>query len=268
MTFLSCGKAPKDKEQDQSNEESISDGVYSAILIPLNAKVSNEVGGEVKISLYGDEFKVNINLLHAPAGTHEQHLHLGINCPQLSDDLNVDGYVDLDEARPKIGYVIVPLDNDLSSQQGGGRFPTGSYKYSQSTSYQLMLSDLQQPDDMINDFIAKLNGDEFRLEKKVVMIYGRGRNLPLTVSSPLVPLACGILSKISDVPEDEDDTWDNPPAPTPGGDNYRRRPRPPAPPPDTTDPEDPPSGGWWDNWRDRWNRWRERMRDWWNGEGE
>lgn len=268
VTFLSCGKAPKDKEQGPPEEESISDGIYSAILIPVNAKVSNEVGGEVKFSRYGDEFKVSVNLFHAPSGTHEQHLHLGISCPQLSDDLNVDGYIDFDEARPKIDYIIVPLDNDLSSQQGGGRFPTGSYKYSQSTSYQLMLSDLQRPDDMINDFFAKLNGDELRLEKRVVMIYSRGRNLPATVSSPLVPLACGILTKISDVPE-EDDSWESPPVPRPRGDNYRRRPpRPPAPPPDTTEPDDPPSGGWWDNWRDRWNRWRERMRDWWNGEGE
>jgi len=269
VTFLSCGKAPKDKEERQIQEESISDGIYSAILIPINAKVSNEVGGEVKFSRYGDEFKVRIKLFHAPSGTHEQHLHLGITCPKLNDDLNVDGYIDLEEARPRVGHIIVPLDNDLSSQKGGGKFPSGNYNYSQSTSYQLMLSDLQQPDDLINDDLAKLNGDELHLEKRVVMIYSRGRNLPPTVSSPLIPLACGILTKISDAPEEEDDSWDSPRPPRPRSDNYRRRPpRPPPPSPDPPEPDDSPSGGWWDNWRERWNRWRDRMRDWWNGEGE
>lgn len=263
--LISCGKAPKDKTVAAFQEEEITDGVYSAVLIPLNAKVTNEVTGEVKISKYGDDFRVTLSLRHAPPGMHEQHLYTGTVCPQFDADKNIDGYIDTEEARASLGLVIVPLDGDLSSQAAGeGIYPKGSYKYSNSTSYQLMLTDLEQPDDVINDMITKLKGSRFSLEKKVVVVYGRGTNLPNTVSNPNLPLVCGILTKTNESPQDDED-WRPPPPRRPREDNYR------SPPPEPEPPQEPPrtepsGGSWWDQWTQRWRRWSERVRDWWYNE--
>ncbi len=65
--LFSCGKAVEDKNEDFETEEETSlDGTYSAILIPVNEKITNQIDGEVKISRYGDDFKVKVNLKNAP----------------------------------------------------------------------------------------------------------------------------------------------------------------------------------------------------------
>ncbi len=246
--LFSCGKAVEDKNDDYvPEEETFSDGTYSAILIPVNGLISNQVDGEVKVSRYGDNFAVKVNLKNAPAGIHKQYLHHGTDCPKQEHDDNRDGYIDGYEAREVMGFVLVPFDSDLSSQFGGDtHFPSGSYSYSRSTSYYLMLSDLHLPDEIVNDTFIKLNERDLRLEKRAVSIYGKS-------AIGEIPIACGILTRVSDAPPPDYDDWEER-NPRPRNPLPQPRPRPvPIPQPDDNNDQ-----SWWDSILRRWHQW-------WNG---
>lgn len=263
ITFLllSCGKAVEDKTPEAiPEEETFSDGVYQAVLIPVNGRISSQINGEVKISRYGDDFKVRVELKNAPKGIHKQFLHTGTDCPRQVHDDNHDGFVDGYESQEVMGQILVPFDGDLSSQSRGDTFyPSGSYSYARSTSYYLMLSDLHLPDEIVNDSIVKLHTRDLPLEKRVVSIYGQS-------SVGEIPIACGVLTHIANEPPppSDGDSWEDD-YPRPRNPVPRPRPRPePRPQPDP-DIEQPRGGSWWDNLRNRWERWRGRMEDWWNG---
>ncbi len=248
LLLIACGKAVEDKNEEQiPEEETFSDGTYIAVLIPVNGRVTNQIDGEVKISRYGDDFKVNVRLKNAPSGIHKQYLHTGTDCPRQVHDDNRDGYVDGYEAREVMGHILVPFDGDLSSQTRGDTFfPSGSYSYARSTSYYLMLSDLHLPDDVVNDSIIKLNERDLPLEQRSVSIYGQS-----AVGD--IPIACGILTLVTDVPPPDTDRLEErdevPRSPGP-------RPRPtPRPRPDPQPQPDDNSGSWWDNIRRRWEEW-------------
>src|SRR5690606_28577234 len=105
---------------------------------------------------------------------HRQYLHTGEICPELNADVNHDGYIDGNEAKESIGEALIPFDGDLSSiSLGQDGFPFGNFNYEQSTSFSLMVSDVE------------LNRGRFALERRVVTIWGQ---------SPVgeIPLACGI----------------------------------------------------------------------------
>lgn len=262
VLLLSCGKRVNEDSDEDSRQEELYNGTYSAILIPVNSKISSNVHGEVKILKYGDDFQVNVRLKNAPKGHHTQYLHTGSYCPKGSQDINADGYIDGYEARTQAGNIIVPFDGDLSTQLSGSSLVLqGNYSYSRSTSYYLMLSDLNLPDEIINDPIVKLHDRDLPLERRVVMVYTKHRNWPSTVDGTEVPLACGILTRISDYPIPNDDTYqEGPREPRP---RPRPRPRPqprPEPRPDPQPEVDHQNDSWWDWVRQRWNRWRGRGR--------
>lgn len=254
--LVSCGKAVEDKNENfEPEEETFSDGSYSAVLLPVNGRITNQIEGDVKVSRYGDDFKVKVHLKNAPAGIHKQYLHNGTDCPRQVHDDNRDGYVDGYEAREVMGFIIVPFDGDLSAQfRGDTFFPSGSYSYARSTSYYLMLSDLHLPDDIVNDSIVKLNDRDLPLEKRAVSIYGK---------SPVgeIPIACGILTRVADVPPPDYDDWrERNPEPRNPNPNPGPLPRPrPRPEPEPL-PDDEGSQSWWDSIRRRWDQW-------WNGRG-
>ncbi len=253
LLLFSCGKAVEDKNSEIPEEEIYSEGNYVAYFIPVNGLITNQVDGEVKISRYGDDFRVKVELKNAPAGIHKQYLHAGTDCPKQAHDDNRDGYVDGYEAREAMGHILVPFDGDLSSQMGGDSyFPSGNYSYARSTSYYLMLSDLHLPDEIVNDSIIKLNERDLPLEQRAVSIFSK---------SPVgeIPIACGILTRVSEVPPPDYDQWEerNPePNPSP-----RPRPGPiPRPNPEPQPDPDNDNGSWWENIRRRWN-------EWWYGRG-
>lgn len=259
--LLSCGKKVEEEEEEIILEES-GDGTYSAILIPVNSRISGHVNGDVKVSKYGDHFKVEVQIKNAPSGYLKQYIHTGSTCPRLTHDTNGDGYLDHYETRQQTGYAVVPLDGDLASQRQGANYVLkGNYRYSRSTSYYLMLSDLHLPDEIVNDSIIKLYEKDLVLERRVITVYVAGTRLPGSVTGGELPVACGVLTRISEVPPpDDSDTWEEEEAPRrrprPDG-NYRRRPRPrPVPEPEIGPP--PTSGSWWDRVRQRWRRWRGR----------
>ncbi len=246
LTFFSCGKAVEEKTKELSQEEeTFSDGTYVAFLIPVNGRVSNQIDGEVKISRYGDELKVTINVKNAPAGIHKQFLHTGSDCPKIAHDDNLDGMIDSFEAREVMGDRLVPFDGDLSSQNSGSIFyPSGSYHYAQSTSYHLMLSDLHLPDDILNDNMIKLLEGDLPLEEKAVAIYGKS-------AVGEVPIACGILTRVSYRLPRSEEGWEEP-------ESSPRPPPVPRPDPLPHPEPEPESESWWDSIRRRWNEWWNR----------
>lgn len=269
LFLLSCGKKIDEKDI-KAAEEIAPDGIYSALLTPVNYKVSNQVYGEVNIVKFADDFNVTINLKNAPRGRFRQHLQTGSHCPRMVQDENGDGYIDAYESRKNSGLIIVPFDGDLSAQDRGYNFLLqGNYNYTRSTSYHLMLSDLHLRDEIINDALVKLSEENLKLERRVVMVYMTGINFPASISGSELPVACGVLTRSSNRTESPEDEWDNdiPPPDRPGPRRPRRSPEPvpgpgPVPQPDINPEPDSENGGWWSRWRSRWERWR----DWWNGE--
>jgi len=240
----SCGKSVQDKTDDDVQEEIVTDGTYSAVLLPTNGLISSHVTGDVKIKKYGDDFRVEVSLKGSPGGIHKQFLQTGTSCQS-------------------IGSKLLPFDDDLSGQLRGYRFfPSGNYHYKRSTSYYLMLSDLHLPDDVSAEQLVKLTEWDLPLEKRAVGIYAK-------TSAGDALMACGVLTRIST--GDNDTTWnESRPSPrTPEDDRVRPRPRPrprptPAPHPAPPEPEVRPNPDrqpttWWDRIRQGWRRWRDRV---------
>lgn len=262
ICFFSCGKPPEDKTDEETEPEVHNEGTYSAVLLPVNPKISTTVSGDVKVSRYGDDFRVSVKMQNVPKGNLTQAINYGSICPKISQDLNGDGYIDAYESRGTAGFVVVPLDGDLGAQDSGNSYVLeGNYTYSKTTSYYLMLTDLHLPDDIVNDGMMKIPDNNLPLERRVVTVSLRENSAPAMVTGD-VPIACGILTKISDEEIPPGDSTD---------DGNRRRPRKPPrrphpnPTPDPEPEPDPPprNDTWWERMRERWNRWRDR----WGGGG-
>lgn len=267
MLILSCGKAVKHESEAKEEDSELLDGTYAGLLVPVNSKVSINIQGDVRVSKYSDEFKVEVRVKGAPAGFFVQGLHTGSRCPMLDSDKNFDGYLDVTETRESVGQMVVPFDGDLSSQYEGRSLSlSGNYRYHRTTSYYLMLSDLHTYDEVANDSIVKLKERELPIERKVVGIYVKKKNLPYSVSGTEILVACGALTRVSN-DENSGDTWEE--QDDSDQDTYRRprKPRPPRRPPPEPEPEvepEPSTGGsWWDRLRQGWRRWRNR----WGGDG-
>jgi hypothetical protein len=255
--LLSCGKTVVNKDQVEEEEEDL-EGTYSALLYPVNPRLVHAVHGKIVVSKYGDEFEARVQLKNGNSGTHKQFLHTGSICPHISQDLNGDGYIDMEEAMNDAGGVTIPFDGDLSGQLPGSEFyPSGTYSYKRSTSYALLLSDLGRDDEIPNDYFVKTN--RLKLGGRVVIIYSGRAGCPDSVSGIDVPIACGVLTKTSSVPTSEPDLSVESQGPR------RRPPAPrPAPVPEVVVEEETPRPAhrsWWQRLRDRW-------RNWWNGDEE
>jgi hypothetical protein len=250
LLFLSCGKSiEKSKSYDGVENETIVDGTFAAILMPVNGNISSQINGDVQISHYGDEFWVKVRVKDAPVGVHKQFLHTGSTCPKIEHDLNQDGILDISESSFAIKSPILPLDNDLDSQSEGSEiFPKGDYRYIRSTSYYLMLSDLHLPDELHGDDLVKLNERDLPIENRVVVIYGNSR-------LGEVPIACGVLTRISERPLQEADALED--GSTRTNDTIHVPLTPREEPEIINEVQSKPSG-WWQRLKEKWRKWRER----------
>ncbi len=249
VALTACGKAVVvDDDRDQDPDELLVDGSYAAILFPINGSISTDVHGDAYVVKYGDEFRVKIELYNAPKGRVTQQLHTGSTCPQSRSDINDDGLVDGLEARRSTGPMIVPFDGDLSTQHGGENYRLGlSYRYIRSSSYSLMLYDLHLPDETANDDLVKLSTQDLSLERRAVSLYLRS-SAHMGTKEEDIPLACGILTRISDSPIPEDSWEDESETPR----RTRQIPRRPDPRPEPeSTPQPEPRDSWWDRFRDR-----------------
>ena len=236
------------------------EGQYMARLSSLNENVAGFITGAATISRIKDELVGDVRFSGEAltAGIlHEQNIHIGDRCPTAADDLNGDGFIDAVEGSLVYGKIIIPLDGDLNSQRmGGGIFPVadefGGYIYSQVASYQKFMEDLREIDINLDDQIVTLaEGEEFDFENKVIVIQGVSVNadLPDTVVSnnqfanyQSLPVACGIFSRVHQVPGRSDNGNRDYPLPEVDGDNSviydgANLPIPPKEAPSTNTPE-------------------------------
>ena len=279
-------------------------GLYMAKFFTINSHVNGSLPGSATIQRQEDKFFAYVRLFGgAPNAWHQQNIYEGSRCPNMGDDLNKDGYIDIEEGNKVWGKVLIPLDANISSQYAGKNiFPlgdaTGSYFYERVGSFDKMFKDLKSEDKNMADNVSKLLPEQgLDIEGRVVVIQGTANTViyPETVASyknqapyQSLPIACGVFSRVTKIPgtphpeEIPGEVDDIEEGDAPEGDNWE--PETPTPEnPDTDwdrpDRDDdyhrPRTDGenddpWYDRvidwWRSRWDRARgSRRHDWGNG---
>lgn len=217
FSLISCGSDDDDSGSGsglgpQEQQEQPTEGVYRAVLTPVNASVAGSTSGVTEIRITGEDVVVEGAVTGAPAGVkHLQAIHLEGTCPTIeSDDANGDGFVDIEESLPRFGEILIPLDSNLDTQSEGMTYGpiangSGSYIYKRSTSLSELESDLRSLDANPDDRIAKLpEGQNLNLAGRTVVVYGVSSlsNLPETVATfgdntaaQSLPIACGQLER-------------------------------------------------------------------------
>lgn len=213
----SAATPARQPEVSQQQEEVVqpTQGMYRAVLIPLNSHLPHEIVGTVTIKISGDDFEAQTVVRGSPAGTkHLQFINAGTVCPEAADDLNGDSFIDMIESQKKTGSILIPLDYKLASQFEGIDYgpianAKGDYVYKRSAPLTYLENDLRAPDVASNDGIVKLHlGELLNLSGRVVTIHGAGKVLPASVGSledmkarESLPIACGRLVRLSEAEE-------------------------------------------------------------------
>lgn len=178
-------------------QEQTAEGSYRAILRPYNNSLSGFLPtGMAEIKIAGDTVSVKTFLDDDARVSHLQSIHTGTRCPDISDDKNGDGIVDIRESYAVTGNVLIPLDSDINTEaEGMGIYPTGGgYTYTEQASLSKLESDVK----------ARVN-QNLNLGGRVVLIHGveAGTKMPETVAVKegmtkqlSVPIVCGILQRL------------------------------------------------------------------------
>jgi hypothetical protein len=225
----SCGKKIADdkrsiarNQDEQTRTEDRGDfyGVYQAKFMTLNPHINGTIPGSANFFRKKDDenFYVYVRFFAGGANSwHMQHIYTGSRCPNLLDDKNSDGFIDIQEAEDIMENILIPLDSDLNSQDLGQRFfpisdLTGYYFYERVTNFDRFLNDLRSEDTTTEDNMIKLKvQEEFDLTGKTVLIQGVSENikLPETVATKgkhrayqTLPVTCGVFQKIEQAPGD------------------------------------------------------------------
>jgi hypothetical protein len=222
----SAGVSPTDalatRNGAEHQHEMLADGNYEANLHVLNARSQSGLDpdpedgargvarGKAYFTIRDGQITATVSALGIEGGMiHPQHVHAAANCPPASADVNHDGFVDVIEGVPFYGPILIPLDDDLTSQ-ANGTFPTasgleGRLSYQSSASFAAMLADLNAPDPNTSDAVVKLDGAPLALATRHVVVHGVDPNTPLpsTVASLpgvpaflTLPVACGEIRRI------------------------------------------------------------------------
>lgn len=283
----SCGKSdsnaglPIVREKALPINGSNINGLYMAKFFTINPGVNGTLPGSATVQRQRDEIIAYVRLFGGGAHTlHKQGIYDGRRCPNAGDDLNRDGYIDMEEGSKVWGRLLIPLDSNINSQLAGkNTYPvgdaTGTYFYEREASFNSMFRDLKSEDRNLTDGLEKLAPHEgLAIEGRVVVIQGSADTIvyPPTfavqgnqTANQSAPIACGVFSKVTKIPgrveggeipgpvgepEGEDDwtTTDLPDEPTP---------TPTPVPRDEYAPENN-DDDWYDRlrdwWRRRWNR--------------
>ncbi len=187
-------------------------GKYQAYMTALNTSVSGFTQSVVDLTVKGDQFSATVEVKDGPALTyHSQNIYLAKYCPNDTVDYNLDGYVDSLEASTILGSILLPLDEDLTTQElGQDQWPLsdglGNYSYHKESDLSLLLSDLFAEDMNPNDLFIKLKRfSAFSFEGKVVVISGIPEDayIPGSVMAregeserATLPIACGFLRRV------------------------------------------------------------------------
>lgn len=199
-------------------------GTYQAFLSPINKNVSGHLNGTVALIREKEDLTIEVRLSGGPLSVlHTQSIHIGDRCPIEADDLNGDDYIDGEEGALVYKEIIIPLDDDISSQRmGGGIFPVtneyGYYSWGRTTSFKKLMEDLREEDINLRDDYVKLERNKsLTMFGKVAVIMG----VPDTTILPdsvmgrgrmraheALPVACGVIGRLGVVPGriDSDDS--------------------------------------------------------------
>jgi hypothetical protein len=215
------GKSSSDGGRQQQEEAASIDGshiqgLYNAKFITLNPHVNGTIPGSATFFRKEEKFYAYLRLFAGgPRAWHQQFVYEGNRCPNLNDDINLDGFIDIQEAEAVLGKILIPLDSDIGTQSSGRRFfplgdLSGYYHYERITNFRRFLSDLQEEDSTPEDDTRKLAADEpLRIIGKPVMVMGvvETVQLPETVATKgrhrafqTLPIACGVFSKVEGLP--------------------------------------------------------------------
>lgn len=215
--LTSCGKgAHRELVNQQKNEQiyqqEVDEGKYRAILQPLAPELFGASEGILDIEIKGDHFIAAVNMHEVHSGIKHYQTILGHgSCPDLSDDMNGDGVIDINEALARAGKILIPLDSNVGSQLKGMDYGPiannfGQYVYRRSTALSELLADLRFSDPDLTDAVVKLPfGMNLNLPGRVVFIHGvQGDTfLPESVGTvdayskdQILPVACGIIERV------------------------------------------------------------------------
>ena len=203
-------------EEQAALPDLIVDGQYLAKFVTLNTAVNGTIPGSLTLNKTGDKLLTYVRLFAGkPSAWHQQGIYMGQRCPDLGDDKNNDGFIDIEEALTVVGDMIIPLDASMDSQAAGKNiYPladiSGYYHYEREASFNALAEDLKKEDKDPNDHVAKLApGESFPLEGRVFMVQGidEPTMLPDSVMSnnrrrafQTLPITCGIIQKLTTAP--------------------------------------------------------------------
>lgn len=212
LSVVACngggGDSKSSGPERQSEMVEVTPGTYYTVLRPVNFHSNGFIPyGAATFTVEGDQLQVSTSLDDDQAVFHRQSVHLGSRCPTAKDDVNGDGFIDYNEAIAVVGKVMLPLDNDLSSQMAGAGFhPRGpAMTYNRSASLSAINQDLWKADEDGSDDITKLpNGKSFGLEERVVLVHGTSAKEGLQSLASYrgeaphlsLPIVCGVLTKV------------------------------------------------------------------------
>lgn len=221
LLTLSCGRETKTKlvpvaPKIEINKLTVDKNSYLAELAPLNEVVAGAVSGNANFKIHKETLYAYVRLFNSISGlVHEQRYYEASACPGPEQDLNQDGFIDIQEANAFLGDPIFPLDADISSEEAGYNiFPSGdqsgSYWYEQEVSYETLRSELNLTErNAESDFSKLTDGRDLKLNTGIILILGAPSwaSLPETVASSggyanfqTLPIACGSLRQIYVVP--------------------------------------------------------------------
>jgi hypothetical protein len=196
--------------EDAKPDSGPREGHFRAILRPLNHSLAGWIPyGKADIHIDSENFSATSWIDDSANVTHMQAIHAGSRCPSILDDENGDQVIDYEEVLRVAEGMLIPLDEDLSSQASGyNSFPKGNFSYNKETSLKNILSDLKSSDEDPNDDLVKLSPSQsLNLSGQVLMVYGINHkiNLPPTVRAKQtqtpqysVPIACGEIFRMND----------------------------------------------------------------------
>ncbi|MFL5785231.1 MAG: hypothetical protein ACJ76H_11510 [Bacteriovoracaceae bacterium] len=181
------------------HEQFISEqGSYALTFTPTNIHYS-KANAKGKLILSPTDLTISVSATKlAPKRSIYQRIYYG-ECPSIADDRNGDGIVDIQEALPKLGHLLISLDTDINSESDSHSvFPVssflGKYSYSAKGNRATVLSDIEHLFD-----VRKID-----LESAVVLLQGLPtyQKFPNSVessdslpASETLPIACGTISK-------------------------------------------------------------------------
>jgi hypothetical protein len=214
-TLPTLGEGVNQNENIESDGSNVQ-GFYEAPIWPVNVNLHLKQIGVVGFSRLDDEARGLVKLNYGPRSVRVKiSILTARRCPNLNDDLNGDAFIDIEETKKMMGQVLIPLDDNLETQELGD-FPattsSGQLNYSQRASFDKLFLDLKAIDPLPMDDLIKLGPEDgFTLPGRIVIIQGASSEnlLPSTVATDdtgtayqTLPVGCAVLWKVGDFSEE------------------------------------------------------------------